>query len=32
MGGFVLRIDDLQYDASIKTRLKEIKNELIAKY
>lgn len=32
MGGFVLRIDDLQYDASIKTRLKQIKNELIAKY
>ena len=29
-GGFVLRIEDMQYDASISTRLKQIKKELIA--
>ncbi|MCQ2958918.1 MAG: ATP synthase F1 subunit delta [Bacteroidales bacterium] len=29
LGGFVLRIEDMQYDASIKTRLKQVKNELM---
>lgn len=31
LGGYILRIDDLQYDASIKTKLKQVKKELLAK-
>ncbi len=30
LGGFVLRVEDMQYDASVKTRLKQVKNELMA--
>lgn len=30
MGGFVLRVEDKQYDASVRSRLKQIKKELIA--
>ncbi len=30
MGGFILRVEDQQYDASISTRLKQIKKEMIA--
>lgn len=29
LGGFVLRIEDLQYDASIKTKLSSLKHELL---
>jgi len=29
MGGFVLRIDDLQYDASVTTQLNKLKKELL---
>ncbi len=29
IGGFVLQIEDMQYDASIQTRLKKVRNELI---
>ncbi len=28
IGGFVLQIEDMQYDASVQTRLKKIRNEL----
>jgi len=31
LGGYIIRIDDLQYDASIKTKLKQVKKELLAK-
>lgn len=31
LGGFVLRIEDMQYDASVSSRLKQVKKELIAK-
>lgn len=31
LGGFVLRINDLQYDGSVKNKLKLIKQELLAK-
>lgn len=31
IGGFVLQIEDMQYDASVQTRLKKIRNELINK-
>ena len=30
MGGFILRVEDQQYDASVSSRLKQIKKELIA--
>lgn len=29
LGGFVLRINDLQYDASVKTKIQDIKKELL---
>ena len=29
IGGFVLQIEDIQYDASVKTRLKKVRNELM---
>jgi len=29
IGGFVLQIEDMQYDASVKTRLKKVRNELM---
>ena len=29
LGGFILRIDDQQYDASIATQLKKVKETLI---
>lgn len=31
IGGFILRIDDMQYDASISKKLKDIKQQLIQK-
>lgn len=31
LGGFILRIEDLQYDASVTTKLKNIKKELLSK-
>jgi len=30
MGGFILRVEDMQYDASISTRLQNVKKELTA--
>jgi len=29
LGGFIIRIDDLQYDASIKTKIQALKHELL---
>ena len=30
LGGFILRIEDLQFDASIQTKLKQVKKELLS--
>ena len=32
IGGFILRLDDLQFDASIKTKLAKLRNELSQQY